>query len=482
MKYIMGLNTQNTVSSNGHVWKLDDRYSILLAGMMCLLIIQMIVPDGFHYDLKPGDMPTSGSALSRMIWLSLLAMGILFTLWRAGLAWLLVRSTNPFFLIIVVLAIVSIAWSIDPSLTVRRLVRLTTFLFVCIAFVLSGWHARRFQNVMRSVLTLILFASIVFCVVSPRLAIEQSTSAELIGAWHGLATQKNGLGALACFGMIFWFHAWLSREVKSRSALIGGSIAAICLVFSRSSTSMLATLVVMMLLVMLLRMPPHLRWIRPFLVSMMSVLVLVYAIAILKIVPGLSFILDPIVALTGKNMTFSGRSEIWAIIADHIKLHPMMGTGYAAYWTPQPILGKPSYEFIVRMQGFYPGESHNGYLDVINDLGWVGMACLLAYIFTYIRQSLQLLEIDSNQGALYLALFFQQAITNLSEAHWFNVQSVDFVFMMLATMAMARNLLEYRLRAVFGDPYSSKDGIQDDLFGRMQTDSTQFQQYRNMTP
>ncbi len=477
----MGLNTQNTVSANGHVWKIDNRYSILLAGMVCLLFIQMIVPDGFNYNLKPGELPTSGSALSRLIWMSLLVMGVLFTVWRAGLAWLLVRSLNPFFLLLIFLAVYSLYWSIEPSLTVRRLVRLATFVFVCSAFVLSAWHARRFQNVVRSVLTLVLFGSIVFVFVSPRLAIEQSTSAELVGAWHGLATQKNGLGALACFGVIFWFHAWLTREVKPMSALIGGSIAAICLVFSRSSTSIGTTVVVMTLLVMLLRMPSPLRWIRPFLVSMMAVLILLYAIAMLKIVPGMSFILDPIVALTGKNLTFSGRTEIWAIIAEHIKLHPLMGTGYQAYWTPQPIPGKPSYVFLDRMQGFYPGETHNGYLDVINDLGWVGLFCLMAYFFTYIRHSLQLFEIDSNQAALYLAIFFQQAITNLSEAHWFNVQSVDFVIMTVATLSLGRSLLEQRLRTVFGDPYSSIDGNQDDLSVRMQTGYGRFQQYRNMT-
>jgi len=106
------------------------------------------------------------------------------------------------------------------------------------------------------------------------------------------------------------------------------------------------------------------------------------------------------------------------------------------------------------MGSFYPGSAHNGYLEIVNDLGWTGLVCLIAYIIMYARQSLQLLGIDRNQGALYLALFFQQAITNLSETHWFSVLSVDFVIMTLATMALARGLLEHRLRLVFGEPHS----------------------------
>jgi exopolysaccharide production protein ExoQ len=477
----MGLNIHNIVTSKGHVWKPDNRYSILLACMMGVLIVMMVIPDGFNYAPDAGA-PTSGSTISRLLWLSLLGIGGIFTLWRIGLAWLLVRGLNPFLLLFVVLAVMSIAWSIDSSLTVRRLVRLITFVLVCTAFVLSAWHARRFQNIVRAVLTLLLFGSIVFCLVSPQLAIHWEKSPELYGAWHGLATQKNGLGALACFGVIFWFHAWLNREVKLRYVLLGIAIAAICLIKSKSDTSLITALAAMVIMTLMMRAPLSIRPYRPLLISVAAIILLIYALTILRIIPGSNTLLAPIMALTGKDMSFSGRSDIWAIVSAHIDLHPILGTGYAAYWDPQPVPGHDSFVFPALLQGFYPGSSHNGYLEVMNDLGWVGLILLLGFIFVYMRQSIQLMAIDTGQGALYIGLFFQQAITNLSESHWFDVTSVDFVFMMLATMAMARSLLEHRLRTVFGDPYSSIGGIQDDLSGRMQTGSGQFQHYKNMMP
>jgi hypothetical protein len=73
-------------------------------------------------------------------------------------------------------------------------------------------------------------------------------------------------------------------------------------------------------------------------------------------------------------------------------------------------------------------------------------------MLSYVRQSLRLLSIDRDQAVLYLALFFQQAISNLSESHWLSVLSIDFILMTLATMALARGLLEYRLRAALGAP------------------------------
>ena len=89
--------------------------------------------------------------------------------WRVGLAWLLARALNPFLLCVVALAVASVAWSIDPALSLRRLVRLGTIVLVCVAFVLMGWHARRYQNVVRPILTLVLLGSIVFGLVFPAL-------------------------------------------------------------------------------------------------------------------------------------------------------------------------------------------------------------------------------------------------------------------------------------------------------------------------
>jgi O-antigen ligase len=424
--------------------------------MMWVLIVLMIVPEGFDYEnLATTSAPSSAGAISRMLWLGLLALGAVIVFWRAGLAWVLARMLNPFLLLFVALAVASIAWSIDPTLSSRRLVRLGTIVLACAAFVLISWHSRRYQNVLRPVLTIMLLGSIVFGLAFPALAIHQGTAAELVGAWHGLANHKNGLGALSCIALIFWFHAWLTREVRLLPALAGGAVAATCLVLSRSSTSLAATVFVMVFLVMLLRSPQGLRPYVPYLVAMLVATLLIYALAILNLIPGQGTLMAPITLLTGKDMSLTGRTEIWAILSEHIRYRPFLGSGYGAYWTPGPVAGTASYEFIWRMRSFYPGSAHNGYLEIANDLGWAGLVCLIAYIVTHVRQSLQLLGTDRNQGALYLGLFFQQAITNLSETHWFSVLSVDFVIMTLATTALARGLLESRLRLIFGEPHSS---------------------------
>lgn len=451
----MYLKSSNIVRTHGMAWLRDDRHSIFVAGMMWVLIVLMVVPEGFNYQSLVDNEPTySGGALSRLLWLGVLVSSVIVLLWRAGLVWLLVRRLNPFLLLFVALAVASVAWSIAPYLSMRRLIRLVTIVLACAAFVSMGWHARRYQNVLRPILTILLLGSILFGFAFPGFAIHQQTSAELIGAWRGFANHKNGLGALASIALIFWFHAWLTHEVKLLPVLAGGGIAATCLILSRSSTSLAATLFVMLLLLVLLRSPQGLRPYMPYLVTMLVTILLLYALAILNLIPGLGTLMAPVTLLTGKDMSLTGRTEIWEILSEHIREHPFLGTGYAAYWTAGPVMGTDSYEFVRRMGSFYPGSAHNGYLEIVNDLGWVGLACLLAYIVQHVRQSLQLLDVDRHQSALYLALFFQQAITNLSETHWFSVLSVDFVIMALASAALARGVLEYQLRSAFGEPQS----------------------------
>jgi len=258
--------------------------------------------------------------------------------------------------------------------------------------------------------------------------------------------QKNAFGQLASFTFIFWLHAWLAREVGAWKAIVFGGCGAACVFFSRSSTSLLASFFVTGLLLLLLRAPTSFRRAMPYMVGVFATLVLTYALAILNLIPGLGLLLQPVMAITGKDMTFSNRSAIWDIIKEHIQFSPFLGTGYGAYWIG-PTPESPSYSFLARLY-FYPNEAHNGYLEIVNDLGFVGLIVLLGYLIWYLRQTLRLWRYDRNQASLYLAVFFQQAIINLSESTWLVVNAgLSFTLMAFATFALARSCADYENRA-----------------------------------
>ncbi len=414
--------------------------------LLCTLIVLMIVPEGFDYRLlELGQSPDAGSALSRALWLGLFAGAALLAVWRSSVFLMTVRSANPFLFLFMAFAIASIAWSLEPIVTLRRDFRLATIVLVCFAFVTTGWHARRLQAVVRPILTLMLAGSIVFGLLAPTLAIHQETSHELIGAWRGLTNHKNSLGALAGVTLVLWLQAWSAREVRAWHALPCCLLAAACVWLSRSATSLIATTFAIAFLGLLTQWPRALQPYLKYAVAFTMLSLTVYTLTMLRLIPGQGILLEPLTALTGFDMTFTGRSEIWMLITEQIHSHPLLGVGYGAYWTgPKP--SSPSYEFIVRMNGFYPGSAHNGYLEVANDLGWTGLLILLGYLAQQVRETLKLFIVNKPQAALYLTLFMHQAIANLSESHWMSVLSVHFVLMTLITAALARHVLELKMQ------------------------------------
>lgn len=426
-------------------WVRDDRYSWFLAALLWLMLPYMIIPGDIFSVAKYGaEQMATGNSLSRALKLSWLGVGVLFGLWRLGLTRRLLWSTNIFFLAFLTIVPLSALWSINAGATIARYISILSITGAAIAFVLAGWHTLRFQNVLRPIITTILFASLVFGMLEPTMAIEIGEGT-LKNSWHGLTGQKNQFGLLASFGLVFWLHAWLSAQSKLLPVLFGISVSSACLLLSRSSTSLLSSVFVLVFMLMALRMPRNLRRYTPYIVTVFALLVIIYAVAVLKLVPGLDVLLTPITSFTGKDLTFSNRSEIWVIIKEHIDLNPYIGSGYGAYWVGA-IPSSPSYVFLSRMF-FYPSESHNGYLESINDLGFLGLIILLGYLFVYVRDSLQLMRIDRSQGVLFLGLFFQQAIINLSESCWLQVNSPAFIIMTIATFALARGKLEHGFRA-----------------------------------
>ncbi|HEX5756303.1 MAG TPA: O-antigen ligase family protein [Arenimonas sp.] len=410
-----------------------------------MLIVLMIAPEGFDYSqLDSLGAPSSGGLVSRLAWLGVLVVGLAVIVWRIRLSLVFVRWLNPFLLAFVALAIVSVMWSIDPQVTARRGLRVVAILSACSAFALIGWHSRRFQNLVRPVITAVLIGSLLFGVFWPELAIHQEATGVLARAWHGLSSHKNGLGDIACVGLIFWFHAWRCRDVRGLHAALGIGVSLACLLLSRSSTSLIAAAFTLCFLALFLHFPRDLRRFMPYFATIFVLTLLAFSIAMIDIVPGSQLLLKPVAMLTGKDLSFTGRTVIWFITSEHIQLQPLMGSGYGAYWTG-PIAGTASYEF-VRLMNFYPGSAHNGYLDVLNDLGVVGLLVLLGYLLVFLVQSLRLLRVDRDQASLYLALFLHQSIANLAESRWLSVFSVDFVIMTLATTALARALLQHHWR------------------------------------
>jgi O-antigen ligase len=427
----------------------DKAPSFLLGALIWFSIFYWTIPPDI---LVPPDekqvvalVYSDGNPAARTVKLILLVAGLIIIIQRSRQTRLLLRHTNRYFLLFLALVPLSYLWSISPADTLARFVSVLTIASISVAFCLVGWHQQRLQSVVRPALSLLLLGSIALYFYNPDLAIEHGEGT-LHNSWHGLTDQKNTFGQISSFGAIFWLHAALSKQVNIIVALGAFALSMTCVFLSHSSTSLLASVFACGFIVLLLWSPKYLRRYIPYIATTFAIIVVLYAVTILKLVPGLDALLTPVMHLTGKDMTFSNRSEIWRIVKDHIQLSPLKGSGYGAYWIGV-VPSSPSYRMLQELY-FYPFESHNGYLEITNDLGFIGLTVLLGYLITFVRQSLQVMRSDRAQGALFLGLFFHQAIENLSESTWLALNSgTTFTLMVLATMALGRCVLEQRTAA-----------------------------------
>ncbi|HXR19671.1 MAG TPA: O-antigen ligase family protein [Steroidobacteraceae bacterium] len=467
-------------SAPAPIWMRDDRSLALVATLVWVVVLRVVVPGFFDYSEDDVALIQNGGSIgNQIIWLSLVLIPLILLRNRIKLTWMLLSTVNGWFLLLTLYACASVLWSIDSGATIRKLSHLIGIYVVCITVCLVGWNARRFQAVLRPVLTAIMVGSIIFGLVRPDLAIAGPNLAagDPGGHWRGLTIHKNALGSVSSFAAILWFHAFLYRDTKWWAIVVGLASSLACLYLSGSSTSLVGTLMVIVFLLLGKLTPPSMRsHVTPVVITALLITIICYGLAVMKLVPGLDALISSATSAVGKDATFAGRTPIWDLVKANIALHPLLGTGYGAFWVG-PFDTSPSYEFFRRLY-FYPGEAHNGYLDIVLDLGYVGLVLLGGFIVRYFVLSNRLLKIDRSQALLYLSLMFYFLLANLAESSWLTVgPNPNWIMVGLAVVAMSRQLLDQRLHAAHGDPQAAataapqKSPAADDLARR----------YRSMT-
>lgn len=100
----------------------------------------------------------------------------------------------------------------------------------------------------------------------------------------------------------------------------------------------------------------------------------------------------------GKDPTLTGRTEIWAIVLGQ-QTSRLLGAGYESFWLGPRLL---------RIWGAGQGhltESHNGYLEIYLNLGFIGTSLLGLFLISSYRVICRRLKPFSSIGSLTLALF-----------------------------------------------------------------------------
>jgi len=314
--------------------------------------------------------------------------------------------------------LISIIWSDFRFISVKRYFQVIAGVIICCAYLL---HTDSSAQVIKD-LKAIIFVYIILTVLS--IILIPAATDPVFKSWRGLASHKNMLGQISLMSLLIWFYAFRNEKGKDKLAALAMSLTSFVLLLGSKSSTPLATLAVLASLGLVLAVDNRTKTLgvgRFF--SVLTFLTAVgIIIAIMSTDPG---ILTSLPVLFGKDSSFSGRVDIWAYIYNETQRHFLLGSGYGSFWIVENTRLLELYETVYTIIF----QSHLGYLDLLNEVGIVGLILFFLMIFKYFSNL-------SKAGWNHLSLWFivGTLVINLQESTLFRPNTLTgllFVFFYL---------------------------------------------------
>jgi exopolysaccharide production protein ExoQ len=298
--------------------------------------------------------------------------------------------------------LVSATWVYDSTLFVNKSERflIPAFIFLAIgASIPPDLIVRGFLTGYYTLLGYIVFT----LVTNPGARVQAATVNEgALPGWHGPFNHKNAMSTLLVVGVVFV----LAFETRRRPRWAAFGVIAVLLIGSRSGTGLAGIIFVI----------TAWNWLRTFVQQQkrMTAPFVFFSFAglLVSAVVGLST-LPIILAAYGKDATFTGRTNIWSGVLWAIERRPLVGYGYGGVWISENV--EPTFSMMRRI-GFRAFHAHNGALDVILQVGVIGIVLFLCLFVPLLVSSLRLARRGTSVGAVIFIAGLAIAVMSLSES------------------------------------------------------------------
>jgi len=395
--------------------RIDHKQSTGVSFALWIPTIWMLLisskPLGVWFGIGGVDME-SGSSLDRSVLTVILFLGLIILLNR-HFSWSNAIKENIWLMLLISYMLFSVLWSDLPFVSFKRWIK--EFIAVIIAFfILTEPEPRQaLQSIFRRTIYILIPFSYVLIHYFPDLGREYARwTGDLM--WIGVATQKNGLGRLCLFAAFFliwtFIRRWQGRDVPATGYQTFFEVLILILTFwlmggpqhnfSYSATTNVAFVVGLLALNGLFWMKKRGVAFGPTIFIIITAFIIVYG-TITPFVGSLSLV--DISSIFKRNETLTGRSEIWAILIPYAMQKPIWGHGFGGFWTEE-------------IQSITSTHAHNGYLDVVLNVGFFGLLLFSIFILSCSRKVQIVMTHDFDWGNLFICFLLMAIVHNIAES------------------------------------------------------------------
>jgi O-antigen ligase len=324
--------------------------------------------------------------------------------------------------------VLSTSWSPEPALALQNA---TTLVLTAL---MGLYYGTRYSTdgilaITAWTLAIALVLSAFFIAVIPSWGTMQVVHH---GAWSGVFIHKNGLGGASVLGVIVFGYMMGRATGNRRRAWLGLLVLSVLLAIgARSATALFALAAVA--LAFPLRGVIRLRGL-----DLMLALTVLTAVGL---VAGIFFTasLHAIFSALGKDLTLTGRVELWKFALHSILARPIGGYGFDSFFLSPGPHGGLRLRLII---DWAAPHIHNSWLQIALDLGLVGLGLFIVFFGKIVMRALALARLTNAPAYRAITLILlSMVIYSVSETIFLKRNSENFFLLVALFVSLGRELL-----------------------------------------
>ncbi len=365
------------------------------------------------------------SPINQIVWLSLMAIAGAMLLSAPRRFVMFLPLAAPM-LVLCVYILVSSTWALVPEISLRRGI---LFTIVALVFGFAVLYAKNPKRVFT-----IVYLSFLVALTANLLAIPLPSSYHLGGAFgpgeglfRGIQPHKNQLGGICTMALFVGAAAWRAKAPLLEKLVWFYYMGAAVLILIMTGSKTALGLVIMVPVVLLIM--NGLRTVIPFSRVVMMFYGLIGALMIgLFVVLGMGISVQEILNATMEDPTFTGRTFLWDFTSEQIATRPLFGFGFQSFWgigfeSPAARAPLPFARVV--------NQAHNGYLDVIVNLGFIGSTLFILVIGAFLASLRRVSSYSQRYSFMIWSIFFFFLFSNITETSFLRQDTQEWVLFLV---------------------------------------------------